>query len=1189
MSRKRTAFIYVTLIVVVVVVTTVLVGRSEVTKRLVANRLNDVFDPDRLQFDDASFDLSSGVLSVENLRLETEANPDGEMRSSADLVELEIELNPLRETGSLRHVRIERANLHLDLFDGELPDFASLFPAVEGTGAPVDEIDVSRAPSLECLDSTLSLRFDPEAPPVQFESLWLRFSPVRDRPGEFGLEGNGRGPGESLTELHGGIVFQDGEMHHLELEVTLSDLGVTPDSLLPSSPPGFAENLPEGLSLDIERLRLFASYDREEELGAGWELRGLVALRDGQVGLDGLKAPIRQLNGEIGFDVLPVTSCDLDIEGSLGPATITLRGRLSDEDEFDLEAEARAVPVDEDLATLLSEVPSVAAIWNAFEPAGGKASLHTRLTRGEAGNRFEARLDLDHVSGCYRGVPDSTTGGISTPFPVPVNEVTGPILLDNGKISIDHLEMKADEGDVYFDGTINGSEVDLVFTGENIAFSERVEAALFAVGESVQTEVGEHYQRLAPSGFTDLVVIIDNDEESERFAVELEPRGASVTWSEFPVTVNDAVGRISISTDGLEIDVDATRNGASVSLEADIRSDARGGQTDIFFSATDLEIDTEVNTALQSAAPELGTTLVEHAFRGRADIELSAWCEGPVEEGEFDLRVDLDQGSLRFEDLGLAIRNLSGPVFARGASELDRADIGGVRSEIYAIGDGADDVPLANAWLQGVVGPGPSEAGDDIAAVLRNLDLNDRVRTVLDRAEIVDEELWDFIAPSGKVDMVWRRNTTIEPVTEHSIRLQLRGASVAMPVLPRPVHELVGSVTITPDSVELSELEGKVFVESGDGSNREIQVACDSGRIGPGEQPEFREIELDIRTLGFPLDENLANALEGPLGATYLSRGVRGQVDLAPLSVKFVIDSESASAIRTEGHGTVRLRDVAVDFGTPIEGFSTTIVLDEGRADSASGLLQGRIEDTALTVFGKRLSKGSGRFLLDENELALYDFDAELFDGRVRSRAPESQKPALVLGLTGSSGSLRTDLEFDRLQLGEIIGERRRATRGSEPTGDVSGILRVESFDPTNPIATLANGSIRVAEGDLGEVPLLNEYYRQFKPNRRPRFDSASLRFRLSDRVLNLSDIVLGASEIVTLRGQGAVGLDGYVDVRLTHSFFGEQNEILLVPTLFDKLMEIQVFGNLRSVQSKVLWGGVGEVERPPLGPIPPR
>lgn len=1178
MTRKRTALVYLTVVLVVVLITTLVVARSGLTRRMVERELAGVFEKGRFAIGDASFDLSAGVLTVEGLSVTTPSTQERGLQGGIDELEIEVELNPLRDLGSIRHVRITRASLDIDLFDGRFPDLASLFIQRDEPLVETKDFPVSNPPSIEMLDSRFSLRLAPNDPALEFETLSLTILPVEDTPGAFGLSGRARGPGGAGTRIEGSIRLSDGEVTGLEIQVTLDQLPLSPASLGPGGRRWSEWAADAGLNGFAESLLLSASLDPET---TEWTIRAHTSLREARIRFPDAPLALTGLRGEISGTILPNASLQVDLEGKAGGGRISLAAeaeRPFDESRtFRIESKILELPVDESFSSALSGVPEVREVWDGFAPEGGFASLSMIAERGPDLNRMDVRLDLDAVSAVYLGIPTGD-GRRTTPFPLPVERVTGPITFDGEKVVIDDLLLSATEGDLRMNGFVEVGDgpLDLRFIGPEMTFSPRVLDALYAVGRSVDQEIGEIYAAFDPTGPTGVDVHVRTPDGQPGTAqpdvsVRLRPDRANVTWDEFPVPLSDVSGRIDILPAGVSLDLTARHNDAALRLEADLgpETDPEALDTDLWLQIERLSTDEKLLSALDTLSPELAKAFGDLDLRAEADLDLAVWQRPGSAAPHFDLRVDVLDGEATLAELGLRATGLNGPVFVRGQEEADRIEIGGLRGKL--LDDGAS--PPAELLIQGLAASKPGQE-EDLAAVVRDLPLERRVGVAIDEAGVFDLETWDLIRPAGFVDLVWRSRGEANAESKDELRLQLRSASASGPYLPAPATELQGKVTISDERTLFEDLRGRMAG---------IEIRCETGEILT--DPAGSTLKVRVETEGFRLDEQFANLFLGPFKQTWLDRGVRGRIDLTPLDLEIRFPDDDIERFETRARGTVALRDVAVDLGTEVRELSATIRLNDSAIGPEGGRLRGRFDQGAATLLGTRLTKATADFDLDADRLRLGSLEGELLGGRVTGG--DSEDPALEIGVGPVDRPMTAKLGWSGIRLERLLGKGRDLTSRDARSGTLSGTLDLRAFDPDRPIDTRGTGRIDIVDGDLGEVPLFTTIYTNVDPSRRPRFTELGFDFAVGEQRIDVTELKVG-SKLLSITGDGQVGMDGYVDMLLRPGFF-ENASFLILPELIDGATRLHIYGPHRALRSELLFVGSRTQDKVPLGPIPPR
>jgi hypothetical protein len=412
-------------------------------------------------------------------------------------------------------------------------------------------------------------------------------------------------------------------------------------------------------------LVVYMSRPASEEV-APWSIDIDAELLSVDAEFDGFPYPLRDLHGQVGvhgdtFDVAGV-------RGRCGAGALHADGtvRTSSEglEQLDLHLRADAVPLDD---ALLAALPADGRRAVASLAATGVAAMDVRLTDvgGEVTYDITARLEDVCVE------PDD--------FPLPVESLTGDVLIQPARVTLKDLAGEASGGVVRMSGQIarDGTDATSVeMRGERILLTEALRAAL---PERVRAQ-------LAPwqiEGPFNVEGWIGGAPPEHRVRLGLDD--ATICYAPFALPWRITGGQVVVAEERVRFcDVRAVRGPAELALSGEV--DGAGG--DMRIALAGLELDEDVRTALpwrwrrrwNDLAPR-GALDVRHGVlnwvRAYPESETNWRLAGQVHLNDVDLATVLPlRGASGRIDLAGEARGSLAEVFLKGDIRLDRLMVG---------------------------------------------------------------------------------------------------------------------------------------------------------------------------------------------------------------------------------------------------------------------------------------------------------------------------------------------------------------------------------------------------------------------------------------------------------------------------------------------------------------------------------
>ncbi|MFQ5749264.1 MAG: hypothetical protein ACE5H3_07400, partial [Planctomycetota bacterium] len=369
------------------------------------------------------------------------------------------------------------------------------------------------------------------------------------------------------------------------------------------------------------------------------------------------------------------------------------------------------------------------------------------------------------------------------------------------------------------------------------------------------------------------------------------------------------------------------------------------------------------------------------------------------------------------------------------------------------------------------------------------------------------------------------------------------------------------------DAAETTRLRGDVYFSGAGARSRLLEIENPAGRLllhDLSASPSQDETRIHARletTDGIDVDEFFADLFSEDAWAAFQRIGFRGRVRSPGLGVDFRLPSEGRPSFSATGElaiaglrmeGPPRLRNGSGTF--TVRNFSW-----KGPEDfqAEMTLFDGQVRLNELRTSGFR-----GEIHFDPREVVFHHFSADVLGGRILTRGKDlkdrDEEGEIRMGLTPEA-PLRILLHLQDLSLARM---RDELNLGGSLDGRVGGRLDFRSASP-NPLDYKGRGQLVIEGGVLGQVPVLSSMWR-FAGVAPPQFKNGLLRFR-SDPAKNrgwirIDEFVLD-HPLLKVKGEGWVGLDGYLRMKATVRAISFLTGLPLIGDIFDLFVEQDVRG----------------------------
>ncbi|MFO1052968.1 MAG: AsmA-like C-terminal region-containing protein [Planctomycetota bacterium] len=1177
MSRKRILLLYFGFVTALLVTTWIVLGRTGVSRTFVANLLARVIRPEHFKLRDAAVDLGGGIVTLRGLEVSTPAEQPGRARMAVEQVDVGVETNPLGEPGRVREVRMRGLDLEIDLAEGRFPDLGRLLETSADNGT---DRGMDAPPPLTVTESRLRLRMEPDAPAIDFKQLEFQLLPIQAGSSVMILKGSMRGPGGDLFELDGRA---DVAKPEVAAKLRLAGTALTPEFITPYNRLAgeFAADI--GATGRIDQLEVWARYPRPhdgndtapDELAAGLRLDlGAINCLVPQ-----FPYPIQGASAHLTADLRERGSMRFEFDQHGDDGSIRVAGELHDllatAPIGEFRVEVRDVVVDPRIGRALARIDDARNVWEAFSPTAGRADAEIRLELGGAGTRPTFSMDLDVRDAAVKFVGFVGRDGTRLDgFPLPLRDVKGRIQVRDEEVVIPQVDGRLDEGPVSIRGRIGKSDGDhslrLSVWSDDLLMSPALATALGSFDPGITTTVAEY----APEGRTACTIdIATRTGGDDHLKVGLRPRAASASWAGFPARVEAIEGSIDIDDEQVALDLHGRRGEVPIALSGRF---AIGGRppaeheprAELVLRTGPLRIDDELRHAMHVLSPTLGDNVDRFDLQGSVGVTLTTWHLQGHEAFEYDVRADLGAARATF---ALPVQDILGPVFVQGSGERAHVELSGVRGRIVHETGAAPSSVL----VQGSIETDTSGQQLDLTAVVRELPLDEQLGAALDRMHALDLDTWHVLAPSGRIDLVWRHTKSKTAGDDHqSMRVQLSDVGSDASFLPAPALSVYGDLEIRDGVTTLSELRGRMA---------DAEFSITGGTIA--HTGDCTDLQLTVTSDSFPVDDRLANLLSGPMRDTYLARHLLGRVAFRELKLEMKLP-DTSDGFETRLSGRIVASKVSATIGAELREFDGMLAVDDAHFDLGGGKVRGSVQDAAFTLFGHRAEDVDAAFEADVAQIAFHSIHGKLHGGEFRGAGTDGRD--LVYEFDGP-GKLSFGLAWTGIDLARLM--RAAGARDRRFRGELAGKFQIDELRGVDVVDMRGSGDLRISSGDLGAVPVFTAIYSYLLEPRRPRFDNLTTKLRIEGRRVFVDELAM-SSPLLTATGKGSFDMAGWVDMRIDFpDLFGREGDWILIPALMramtSTLVQFQVHGLLRNPQTRPLWIGREAAGDVPLEPLP--
>ena len=487
-------------------------------------------------------DLGRGRLSLHGLRIDDPTRPGQPLLRVAH-ADVDVDADPLGRTFGLYGVAATGVEIDFG------PDLPSLHQLLRETAAAADG-PPDRLPPLTLREATVRYTAVAGAEPFVIEGLAIESMPVCGPGNTVQITGTATLAGAN-AKLHilGAFDLDAGDG---KIAVTLRDCAIDRDLIT---------WLCSRLGLDARTIDVAA---RVHEIAVVFSSRGKGQAATWALELDGRLSGVR-----VKAPGFPPNIRDADVAvhattAEQGKVTLHLtqtshKGQLDLHAEVDqlagtpgwtVRANGRDVLVDGETLTGLAAFPLGKALGRALAPTAGRGDIDIYLRNCERPDGVaEFDMTLRGVSMAFQGFGE---GEDQLGFPMPLVDARGRVRLYDDIVWLEGLQASIDPeaggGSVSLDGRIAtkapaGEETTLDIRAKDVQFNDHLRIAL----DALLHDAGDLYDRLAPTGTATVNVNVRPRQElAGGWAVEVQPRGSTMRWANFPFELEDLQGTVAV-------------------------------------------------------------------------------------------------------------------------------------------------------------------------------------------------------------------------------------------------------------------------------------------------------------------------------------------------------------------------------------------------------------------------------------------------------------------------------------------------------------------------------------------------------------------------------------------------------------------------------------------------------------------
>ncbi|KPJ65736.1 MAG: hypothetical protein AMJ43_10070, partial [Coxiella sp. DG_40] len=416
-------------------------------------------------------------------------------------------------------------------------------------------------------------------------------------------------------------------------------------------------------------------------------------------------------------------------------------------------------------------------------------------------NRYRpwGHIDIDlEVSGSLQKLAESTLHGkvycknvsiCHRKFPYPVEIFGGQVDLTERSVSLNNLSGRHKDVKLFFNGWSKdfgpNRQYQFKITSDNMALDSDLYDALTAKQK-------KFWSVFSPSGLAVIDYRLTQRSQTDKekiLAVEL--LDAQAAYQHFPYPLKNLAGRLLFDHNSVVAsDLVSQYNGSKITLNGTVTACRTDRPIcDISVRAENIPLDSTLAAALPAGQRDLYN---QYNMAGQGDADVKVFTpEGDVSPTSFIADVSFEKASLKLNQCPLPVSDISAKaVFTPDFVRIDNF-IGRYGQALVSV--------TGRMW--------PAETQQSrycLSLLAKGLELNDELFSLLPTPL---EQIVSKVQPAGKVDITADLNKGGgDDCPDYQITVNCLGSSVGFGQLPCPLKDITGSLTVTEDSITLSDI-----------------------------------------------------------------------------------------------------------------------------------------------------------------------------------------------------------------------------------------------------------------------------------------------------------------------------------------------------------------------------------------------
>jgi hypothetical protein len=666
------------------------------------------------------------------------------------------------------------------------------------------------------------------------------------------------------------------------------------------------------------------------------------------------------------------------------------------------------------------------------------------------------------------------------------------------------------------------------------------------------------WDEYSPAGVVDAGLTLSFDGHKWRHDLTIHCRDVSMAYEKFLYRVHETTGTIRWRDEKLDVNLRTMAGNAPVRIVGEIFHPGPRGTGELLVQSDDwIPIDDDLIGALQRDAQKVVAPL-----RARGWVRFTAHMHrpSPAQKPSVHLLITLHDCSIVYKDFPYPIREIGGTLEMINRRWNFR-ELEGRNDSAYITG--------AGCWV-----PYETRGGEltlDLAA--SDIALKDELRDALGPAA---RDAWIALRPRGNLDhlTVGVRYGT----KDKRLRVDVRAQK-----WPRTQSVEGRAITIDPEwfPYQLDQLTGTMHYRDGRIELQNMRAVHNRTAVAANGYCEFSNdgrwrLRFDDLTADrLEVDHDLIAALPPRLAGAVDRLQLEG-----PIAVSGALQLDGAES---DPHQLVANWDLTFDIENGSLGCGVRFdhifggVRFVGASRGESFVSHGELAVDSLMWQGYQLTQIRGPLRLDPSEL--------LCGAWAQQRQPHSP-PQPPRGLTArlfggkfeadaqvlfnNDGTFAIDARLSEADLAQLAMETM--SRDHQISGKVFGAIRL-SGNCHGTHSLRGQGSVRLRDADIYELPLMVALLKILSVRRpdKTAFTKSDIDFRVAGDHVYLDPLNF-SGDAICLKGNGSVGLDGYIEKMEFYALVGPDSlrPSILTPVLGEasrQLLVIRVAGPLGNPQ----------------------